>query len=263
MAAPEAPSRVRRNRPCNRDLLRRIVVTQPPFAQPAGEVIEAGTTRFTAQCPSERLHLPPEFGSFVKILPPGAQPALLFPARPDLPLEREFDPFADPTPRSSARYDTDAADGTLYALVYFALTGSVEPGRRAAAYGLEEDELHRQQPQIVALLATEFAALHVGFAQEGRIRPHLPPRPPRLHARVWECTPAEVCALTEDSDFLRPLLVPTGEVSPDELIAACLRTAYRYRDNDLAYLVRMGKQLAMLLREDPERLTALLRKLEP
>ena len=231
-------------------------------AQIAGEVIEASTTRFTAQCPAERLHLPPDFGAFVKILPPGTKPAPFHDAHPALSAVQEADPFADP-PEISTALHTDAADGTLYALVYFALTGSIEPGRRAAAYGLEEDELHRQQPQIVALLATEFAALHVGYAQAGRIRPYLPPRPPRLHARVWECTPAEVCALTESSDFLRPLLVPTGEVSPDELIAACLRTACLYRDNDTAYLVRMGKQLAMLLREDPERLTALLRKLEP
>lgn len=176
---------------------------------------------------------------------------------------READPFADPLPAFAPALSGDVADGTLYALVFFALTGSIEPGRRAAAYGLEEDELHRQQPQIVALLATEFSALHVGYVQEGRIRPHLPPRPPRLHARVWECTSAEVCALTENSDFLRPLLVPTGEVSPDDLIAACLRNAFGSRGSDAAYLVRMGKQLAMLLRDDPERLTALLRKLEP
>ncbi len=240
-----------------------MTVTPPiTCTQLAGEVIEASTTRFTAQCPSERLHLPPDFGAFVKILPPGAKPPFVPDALPDLHAAREIDPFADPLPASARALDT-AADGTLYALVYFALTGSIEPGRRAAAYGLEEDELHRQQPQIVALLATEFSALHVGYAQDGRIRSHLPPRPPRLHARVWECTPAEVCALTEDTDFLRPLLVPTGEVSPDELIAACLRSAYLYRDRDTAYLVRMGKQLAMLLREDPERLTALLRKLEP
>jgi hypothetical protein len=226
-------------------------------------VIEASTTRFTAQCPSERLHLPPDFGTFVKILPPGAKPAAPSEHVSAREALREEDPFSDPLPAAVSARNADTADGTLYALVYFALTGSIEPGRRAAAYGLEEAELHRQQPQIVALLATEFAALHVGYAQDGRIRPHLPPRPPRLHARVWECTPAEVCALTENSDFLRPLLVPTGEVSPDELIAACLRNAYHFRGSDNAYLVRMGKQLAMLLRDDPERLTALLRKLEP
>ncbi len=239
---------------------RRISATETIAAiQLTGEVIEASTTRFVAQCPPERLHLPPEFGVFVKILPPGAKPAA---SEETLPPADE-DPFADPVPRSRTTQTIGTPDGTLYALVYHALTGSIEPGRRAAAYGLDEEQLHREQPQIVALLATEFAALHVGYTQDGRLRPHLPPRPPRLHARVWECAPAEVVALTENSDFLRPLLVPTGEVSPDELIAACLRTAFVYRSRDMAYLVRMGKQLAMLLRDDPERLTALLRKLEP
>lgn len=226
-------------------------------------MIEAGTTRFTAQCPPERLHLPPDFGAFVKILPPGAKPVTAPETTGTLPALREDDPFAEPTLRSPADRAAETVDGTLYALVYHALTGSIEPGRRAAAYGLEEEELHRQQPQIVALLATEFAALHLGYAQAGRIRLHLPPRPPRLHARVWECTPDEVCALTADPDFLRTLLVPTGMVSPDELLAACLRSATLCRPDDTGYLVRMGKQLALLLRDDPERLTALLRKLEP
>ena len=34
-------------------------------------------------------------------------------------------------------------------------------------------------------------------------------------------------------------------------------------NNDFAFLVRAGKRLALLLRDDPERLSALLRKLEP
>ncbi len=252
-------------------------------AYKAGEVIEAGTTRFVAQCPPGRLHLPPDFGSFVKILPPGHK----LPSSPDRSLvadeggdfsaDRQSaasfdegthalldeDPFADPITVPNLEKAIDAPDGTLYAIIYHALTGSIEPGRRAAAYGLDEEQLHREQPQIVALLATEFAALHVGHVHEGRLRPHLPPRPPRLHAQVWECTPAESMALTESTDFLRPLLSSGGEADPDELIAACLRTAYVHRQRDMSYLIRMGKQLAMLLRDDPDRLTALLRKLEP
>ena len=49
----------------------------------------------------------------------------------------------------------------------------------------------------------------------------------------------------------------------DELIASCLTSVYLCRDEEFAFLVRAGKQLANLLRDDPERLAALLRKLEP
>lgn len=224
--------------------------------QAIGEVVEAGTTRFLAQCPPERLHAPPAFGTFVCVLPEGQARSRLSDG-----FEETGDPFAEFAPLRA--FPSGVPDGTLYALVFRAATGSLEPGRRAAAYGLDESSLHNEQPQIFDLLATEFAALHVGYAASGRFRPHTPPRPPRLHAFVYPCSPEEVCALTEAPDVLRTLLQASGEASPDELIAACLRHAYECRKADFAFLVRAGKQLANLLRDDPERLTALLRKLEP
>lgn len=221
-------------------------------------MIAAGTTQFTAQCPNDRLHEPPEFGQFVKILPPGAQePSGESPAAPD------YDPFADPAPVGSLTLPAGTPDEVLYALVYSASTGSFEPGRRPTAYGLDEDQLRAEQPQIFDLLATEFSALHVGYAQKGVLRPNLPPRPPRLHAFVRLCTDQEICVLTESPELLRRLLKSAGLIDQDELIAACLRHAYLCRGEDFDFLVRAGKQLANCLRDDPERLSALLLKLEP
>ena len=237
--------------------------TSRPSANSIGEVLAANTTRFIAQCPPDRLHHPPALGAFVRILPPGGAASPAEPVAARALLDETFDdPFADPIPAPPAALPP-APDETLYALVISAVTGSPDPGRRAAAYGLEEAQLREEQPQIFDLLATEFAALHIGFVKEGRLRPYLPARPPRLHAMVEACSPAETCALTETPDLLRTLLGVTGEVSADELIAACLRQAYECRSRDFTYLVRMGKQLAILLRDDPDRLAALLRKLEP
>ena len=53
-------------------------------------------------------------------------------------------------------------DGAIYGLVYQSSTSSHDPNRRASAFGLEEDELEREQPQIYELLATEFSCLIVG-----------------------------------------------------------------------------------------------------
>ncbi len=237
-----------------------------------GEIIEASTTRFVAQCPRERLHNPPALGTFVKVLPPGARaaqadrtplPAAVLPPQRD---PDSFDPFADPLPPISPGLTLlpDATpDDTLFALVCSAMTGGADMGRRAGAYGLEEAALQAEQPQIFDLLATEFMALPFGYVRAGRIRPGLPPRPPRLHAFVDACDCAEVRALSDTPDFVRQMLRASGDVHPDELIAACLAHVYACRDNDFAFLVRAGKQLAMLLRDDPERLAALLRKLEP
>jgi hypothetical protein len=111
-------------------------------------------------------------------------------------------------------------------------------------------------------MATEFAAAHIGYVAQGRFRPHLPPCPPRLHAFVAECSPAEICAVTESPEFLRTLMGLPAAAQSDELISACLRHACACHGNDFAYRVRIGKQLAVLLRDSPDRLTALLRKLQ-
>jgi hypothetical protein len=228
-----------------------------------GEIIEASTLRFVAQCPQERLHEPPVYGAFVKVLPPGT-PLLGTTTSVAPPFaDSSVDPFADPPAVAPMALPADTPDGALYALVYAAATGSAEPGRRPAAYGLAEKELRAEQPQIFDLLATHFEALPVGYAHQGRVRANLPPRPPRLHAFVYSCSHAEVCALTDTPDFARRLLSMPGLANPDELLATCLRESYLCRDNDFAFLVRIGQQLANLLRDNPERLTALLRSLEP
>ena len=227
--------------------------------QPIGEIIEASTTGFVAQCPKDRLHQPPAFGTFVKVLT-GQTPTS---SVSKISEPEEIDPFADPVPMPPAGLPPATPDDTLYALVTFAETGSIEPGRRAAAYGLTEELLRQQQPQIFDLLATTFHASHLGYASDGKFRPYLPPCPPRLHAFVAACSQEEVCAITETPDFLRTLLALPLSSQSDELIAACLRHACAGRQNDFGYLVRTGKHLAVLLRDSPDRLTALLRKLQP
>lgn len=225
---------------------------------PVGEVTEASTMRFVAQCPRQRLHTPPAFGSFVRIFPPGTVPSAEDTAEPP-----PDDPFAEPEPPGPLELKSHTPDGTLYAVVVSAGTGSAEPGRRPTAYGLDERLLREEQPQIFDLLVTEFAALLIGYAEGGTVCPSLPPHPPRLHAFVYECASSEVCALTDAPDLVRALLRAAGDTNPDELIAATLRIGYLCRGGDFGFLVRAGKQLAHLLRDDPERLAALLRKLEP
>ena len=245
-----------------------------------GEIIEASAARFVAQCPRSRLHQPPALGAFVKVLPPGTRaplvnstsapaptlshPTVLGVASPARLGEGE-DPFADPpiAPVSYARLSAAVPEHTLYALVCASSTGSADLGRRASAYGLEEDALAREQPQIFDLLATEFVAVPFGYMINGRVRPGLPPFPPRLHAFVEACNCDETHALSETPDFVRQLLSTSAEVPPDELLTACLSHVYECRDRDFAFLVRAGKQLAVLLRDDPERLAAILRKLQP
>ena len=237
---------------------------------PIGEIIEAGTTAFVAQClevPRQitpKLYDPPPLGAFVKIGRPQAAPLPLPPL--GLVEEVEEDPFALPLGGGDLASAGTPLPAATYALVYGANTSSLEPNRRPSALGFaDEDELRAQQPQIFELLRTEFSGLLIAYSSgDGKaLRRHLPPKPPRIHSRVYLCDPGEVRVLTEDLSFLRALLLPSGGalagVPADELVAACLRGAREAQANDQAFLLRAGKTLAALLAEDYDRLQAILK----
>lgn len=239
---------------------------------PIGEIIEAGTTAFVAQCLEVPRHItpklydPPPFGSFVKIGGASAPAAQEAPAPLVLDAaEDEPDPF-DTVPHAPPVPEMAALPAATYALVFNACTSSLEPSRRPSALGFaDEDEMRRQQPQIFELLRTEFSGLLIAYSpgEEAPLRRHLPPRPPRIHSRVYECSPAEVRLLTEDLSFLRGILLSPGGAligaPADELAAACLRQARAAHPGDEAFLLRAGRTLAQLLADDYERLQAILR----
>ena len=92
--------------------------SSPHFA----EVVETSTTEFLAQC------LEPE--------------DLGFPVMP---------PFG-----SWVRSKDEESDNTIYAVVYHATTAPIDSVHRARALGMSLEDLREQQPQIFAMLKTEF-----------------------------------------------------------------------------------------------------------
>ena len=197
------------------------------------EVIETSTTEFLAQClDPEALNFPPmpPFGSWVK--------------------------------------STDDESGNqIYGVVYDATTSPIDSVHRARALGLSLPELREQQPQIFAMLKTEFRVAILGF-QPGQIGgrvnrlsevvyQHLPPRPPQVHQAVYRCEPAEILHFSEQLDFLRTLLQVHG--APVEgLTAAVIRTVYQLRQADRDWLVKTGRALSLLLKDDYDRLRIIL-----
>jgi hypothetical protein len=199
-------------------------------SQRIGEIIEASTTRFTAGA-YELLEAPP-FGALV-------------------------------------RAATRSESMVIYGLVYEIRTGSREPGGRAVVRGrtysgreLYDDEIYAENPDLAEVLQTEFSALTVGFAEGDRLYQYLPPQPPPVHYSVYECSPAELCRFSEASDFFRAALF-APQIPSDELLAAAIRAAARARPDSRDYLVAAGRELASLLKDDYDRLTALLRRIRP
>jgi hypothetical protein len=195
-----------------------------------GEVVEATTAEFTAQ--SYELHQAPPFGSLVKA------------------WEGEM---------------------AIYGVVCHSSTASIEPGRRPIARGREaerEEDIFAQNPQLARLLRTDFRALVLGHESQGQVYHFLPPRPPRIHAFVYPCSPEEVVGFTESLDFL-PLILAAGNAVPrEELVGggggggggAGARSS---SGGERAFLVRAGKELALLLAGEPARLNLILRRIRP
>ena len=193
--------------------------------QRVGEVIEASTTEFTAQC-YELYQLPP-LGSLVKTI---------------LPLEGPVE---------------------LYGIVYHATTASLEPGRRPIARGKDEDSeeaIYQSNPQLSKLLRSEFSTLVVGYKDE-KVRHYLPPQPARIHGFVYQCHPDEVREFSQSFDFLNILLNTNLPVPAGELIAACLRRMSQVYEDRQAFLVAAGKELAILLSGELNQLKAILGRL--
>jgi len=148
----------------------------------------------------------------------------------------------------------------VYGLVFNVCTHSIEPNRRATAYGLTERQLRDEQPQIFELLKTEFEAVIVGYGDDRGPRQVLPPQPPGIHHFVFPCTESEIKALTGNGDFLRSILCG-GRLPIDDLIIASVRNAWAARAFDMPYLVGIGKDLCRLIRDDYDRLSAIMRRI--
>ncbi|NJP05463.1 MAG: hypothetical protein HC837_07495 [Chloroflexaceae bacterium] len=197
-----------------------------------GEVIESSTTHFVAAA-YELLKTPP-FGALI-------------------------------------RAQSQVREMATYGLVYEIRTGSKEPGGRAMVRGrtytgrqLYDGEIYAEHPDLAEVLQTEFAAITVGFTEGATIYHYLPPHPPPVHYSVYECDADELIRFSQSFDYFRAVLF-ARQMCSDELLAASIRAGARIRQEAerRLYLVRAGREVASLLKDDYDRLAALLRRIRP
>lgn len=156
---------------------------------------------------------------------------------------------------------TSDGSRTTYGVVAHVEHVSIDPSRRAIPLGRTWDELRREQPQVLELLTTEFEAMCVAFAEEaGALCAYLPPVPPRVHDFVEACTPEEIVELTDDLSFVRTLGASALPIVA-ELIAAAIRSAAAHHKEQRPYLVRAGREVADLFRQDYELASSIIRRI--
>jgi len=188
--------------------------------QRVGEVIEASTTDFVAQC-YELYQLPP-LGSLVKT------------------RDQEVELY-----------------GIVYHAVTSSIEPGRRPIARGKDEDSEE-AIYRSSPQLLKLLRSEFSALVVGHKSDDKLYHYLPPKPARIHSFVYLCSPDEVKEFGKSFDFLNMLINAHLPVPIDELIAACLRQMSQVYEDRQAFLVAAGKELAILLSGEFNQLKAIL-----
>jgi hypothetical protein len=85
----------------------------------------------------------------------------------------------------------------------------------------------------------------------------LPPRPPQIHQAVYYCQPEEIIQFSDKLEFLRTLLF-LSDVPVESLVAACIREIYRLRQANREWLIKVGRYLSLLLKDDYDRLRYIL-----
>jgi hypothetical protein len=190
-----------------------------------GEVIEASTTEFVAQC-YELYEIPP-LGSLVKTK--------------DSSLELY---------------------GIVYNAATTSLEPGRRPIARGKDEPSEE-AIYHSSPQLMKLLKSEFGALVVGHRQDKKLYRYLPPTPAKIHSFVYLCPPTEVKEFGQSFDFLNMLLNARVPVPTEELISASLRQMSQAHQDPHAFLVAAGKELAILLSGNLNQLKAILGRIRP
>jgi hypothetical protein len=140
---------------------------------------------------------------------------------------------------------------------------------------IEDDELARQlavaaaPPPAVRAdsvfnrpIPIELSALSVGYESQGVYHQSLPPQPPVTLAEIRPLNPSETQRFTERLDFL-PLILSSGQLPVDDLLAALLRGAAEARPpaERRAFLLDAAAQCARWMARDLMRLETLLRNL--
>ncbi len=192
-----------------------------PASRRMGEVVEASSTSFSAQC--FKLYEAPPLGSLVRA---GSPPIFAV----------------------VGGVNTQPLDPTRPVLA------------RGESAETEEQVFH-DNPQLARLFTTRFQALIAGHAGgDGDCKQYLPPLPPPVHSFVYACSPDEVTRFTARLDFLS-LLLASGLPAADEVAGACLRQVAAARADGPAFLSWAGRALAAQLSNDLPRLNTVLRKI--
>ena len=143
-----------------------------------------------------------------------------------------------------------------------------DSGRRPTARGADYDtveEFYARRPEINRLIHTEFTAVIVTHRIDGQLMPYAPPRPPRLHAFVYEGKENDIADLANDPLTLQSIASVRTE-APLDFVPAAIRTLASAAGSATAqgdFLRETGRRLVYIMRDDMRGLQTVLAKIKP
>lgn len=149
---------------------------------------------------------------------------------------------------------------TCYGIVYDVKTQGRDISRKPVAFGKTEEELMEEQPQVYALLGTWFSVLIIGYKRDGEYKGYLPPKPPKIHSFVYNCTKGEIDEVSNNLNFLKTVLSDESLLG-DELVAASLRFMAQFKEDKTRFLIDAGKELVRLLKSEFDRYINIRRRI--
>jgi hypothetical protein len=188
-----------------------------------GEIVEATTTEFIAQCYD--LYELPSLGSLVK----------------------------------TADGETELY-GIVYKAVTASIEPGRRPVVRGKNEPNEE-AVYNSNPQLKKLLRSEFSVIIVGYRYDDKLYYYLPSKPAHIHGFVYSCSVEEVKSFSTSLEFLDMILNTHLALPTEEVSGAALRQMSLANEDPHRFLVNAGKKLAIFLGDDFNRLRIVLGKL--
>ena len=150
----------------------------------------------------------------------------------------------------------------IYALVYHSQMGTDDSVRTVHAYQKTQEELKRDQPQIFALLKTQFSVFVVGHERDNKLYYRCAPVPASLHAFVRHATLDEWRVFAQTVNYIPLLFGQQNLFNTDELLLALVGSLKQKKLAEEAFLVELLGMCMGLCDNDYRRVRFLAQRFE-
>ncbi|MGA9530722.1 MAG: hypothetical protein WBQ73_02425 [Candidatus Babeliales bacterium] len=168
------------------------------------------------------------------------------------------------SPRFGSLITVSSHGRTLFGVVHQIQTKASDPTRQPTPYQLTEDELSRQQPQLLILLRTTFSCLVIGYQESDRsLHYSLAPQPAKIHAFTHHSSLGEKQLFFEQTLYL-PLIFGSNQelFNLDELLLAIIKEHLSLGMKPHLFLPAFIENFSLLTGNDYRRLKLFLQRVE-